>query len=85
MATAGVEVDLMLHERASRAMVKCTGKRSAKQWERVLGLDNDGHRSRPVVVLQATDDDRAPRRRTESQRAASLDNMAKSHIRERKL
>jgi len=79
MAAAGVEVDLLLHERASRAIIKSTGKRSEKQWEGVLGLDNDGHRSRPVVVLQADDDDRAPRRRTDSQRAASLDNMAKSH------
>jgi len=85
MAAAGVEVDLLLHERASRAMVKCTGKRSGKQWEGVLGLDNDGHRSRPVVVLQAADDDRAPRQRTDSQRAASLDNM-RNHMRcERKL
>ena len=79
MAAAGVEVDLLLHEKPSRAMVKCTGKWSGKQWKGVLGLDNDGHRSRPVVVLQAADDDRAPRRRTDSQRAASLDNMAKSH------
>jgi len=79
MAAAGVEVDLILYERASRAMAKCTGKRSAKQWEGVLGLGNDGHRSRPVVVLQAADDDRAPRRRTDSQSTASLDNMAKSH------
>jgi len=53
MAAAGIEVDLLLHEKPSRAMVECTGKWSGKQWKEVLGLDNDGHRSRKKTQFRS--------------------------------
>eukprot|EP00277_Geminigera_cryophila_P004497 CAMPEP_0179428844 /NCGR_PEP_ID=MMETSP0799-20121207/14399_1 /TAXON_ID=46947 /ORGANISM="Geminigera cryophila, Strain CCMP2564" /LENGTH=72 /DNA_ID=CAMNT_0021204511 /DNA_START=377 /DNA_END=595 /DNA_ORIENTATION=+ len=61
-------------------MVNCTEKPLEKKWEGALGLDN-GRRSQPLVFLRvAADDDRAPRRRTDSpSRTSSLDDMAKSH------